>query len=222
MSDVSPAAQPGQSAKDEFPKWGNEMPVVSEEGMSSNFYWIYGKEQRVSIQTTVRGNHTDEEIKMHIGSVIRSVLCVVGIGGTLKVIGPDTVSTVSVPAEPTPEQLPELPGLPEPVEPEAPTDPGVFTFKAVQMRVTPVEGKKAKLEFFGDDRKQPVNDFPTMICTLSIDRAIEALAPTGGWTAQHLSVAKTYNVVFLVDWKEGREYKPGKHYKDLASIRKGA
>lgn len=221
--------QPGSSARKVFPEWGNELSVVSEEGLSSNFYWTYGREgQQASIQTTVRGNHTTEEIKMHLGSMVRAMQTVVEIGGMLKLVGSNGSSSVAatLPAQAAPEQLPELPGMPTPPEPEAPTDPDVETFRCVQMVVTPMEGGKVKLSFFGNDKKQPVNEYATLNVTTQVEKALDVLAPLGGWTSDHLSKVRRFpDLNWLVDWKFGREGTDSKgkpfRYKDLASIRKG-
>ena len=102
-----------------------------------------------------------------------------------------------------------------PIQPQ----PELQYFIAVRMKITPVEGGKTKLEFFGNDRKQPVNDFPTLVATSTNDRVIEVLKSTGAWELSHLQVVKTFETYYKVYWKEGKIRPDGKsHYKDLVKI----
>ena len=93
------------------------------------------------------------------------------------------------------------------------------TFLCVQLGVTPVAGGKVQLKFFSNDKKQPVNDYPTLTTTKIIPQAISGLAPTGQWTEQHFTVAQNYPVKFTVTWKQGKQIPNSKNfYKDITSI----
>ena len=120
------------------------------------------------------------------------------------------VSPVSAPT-PTPSTAP--------VQPATELVSGTLT--CVRLNVTPVVGGKVSLKFYGNDRKQPINEFPTLTNTLTVEKAIEMFAPLGPWEAAHFAAASNYDVKFYVEWKQGRDVpnKPGKHYQDIIGLR---
>jgi hypothetical protein len=90
----------------------------------------------------------------------------------------------------------------------------------VRLKVTPVEGGKVTLEFFGNDKAQPVNKFPTLKNTMSMERAIEALIQTGNWRPENFTSVMSYEVKYQVEWKQGKQIPNSTNfYKDLVAIR---
>jgi len=117
---------------------------------------------------------------------------------------------------PTPPQLATVPGLPGPQPAPAPANGGaVQTLQAVKLEITPKADGKAELKFYGAGHQ-----YPDITSTRSLDKLLELLAPTGGWTGEHLAQAGSYNVQIAVDWKASDKLNSkGKPYKDVLALR---
>mgnify|MGYP001568524048 CR=1 FL=1 len=116
----------------------------------------------------------------------------------------------------TPAQLPAVQGLPRPQPAPAPVNGGtVQILQAVKLEVAPKADGKAELKFYAQGHQ-----YPDITSTRSVDKLLELLAPTGGWTGDHLAKAGTYNVQIAVDWKASDKLNSkGKPYRDIVALR---
>lgn len=140
------------------------------------------------------------------------------------------------PANPTPPASttpPASPGIPSgapmtPPSASAPagappvpptTQPELRLLHVAKVVMTPVVGGKVTIAFYSDERKQPVDDYPSLTNTMSVENAIGLFSAIGQWTAQYFAVAQEYMVNFKLVWKEGRANpKTGKPYKDIVRL----
>lgn len=88
------------------------------------------------------------------------------------------------------------------------------TIHAVFMGVQPKPDGKVTIEWFCDGHK-----YADIYTTRSIESAVNLLATTGSWTADHLKEAVRYKVNHLITWKDSEKLNSkGNPYKDLLSI----
>jgi hypothetical protein len=99
---------------------------------------------------------------------------------------------------------------------------GVQAYNAVMTRIQPVAGNKVKIEFFGNDLKQPVNQWPSFKFQGDIAKGADLLTNTG-LVASDLLIPQDLAVNWTVYWKQGREYtkRDGSigHYNDVIEVR---
>lgn len=182
---------------------------MTEAPASLNFYGVTAKGWNV--QYTIR-DASDDALIARFGQVLKKME---QFNIQPKPVGQQPATTTAE-AAPAPAQLPPLPGLPTPQAAPAPTNgSGVQTIHAIKLEVTPLPDGKAKLVFY-----EAGHQYPDISSTQSVDRLLALLAPTGGWTAQHLGVAQAFNVTLDVDWKPSDKLNSsGKPYKDIVAIR---
>lgn len=105
----------------------------------------------------------------------------------------------------------------------APVD-SIQQFNCAFMKVLPQSNGKTKIEFYGNDRKQPRNEFPTLV----IQNTPQALAAafknnSPEWTDAHFTSAWETAVNFPVAWKYGKvnensKKEPKDRYKDFVAV----
>ncbi len=123
---------------------------------------------------------------------------------------------------PTPAPVsPAAPAAPAAPAPAAPGSAVGATgiFNIVAMDVMPQADGRVVLKFFGNDKKQPRNQYPDITWTIAPETACEKLAPLGGFMPEHLSKAQTYNLPCKLHWvnseKLNRNQQP---YKNIVSF----
>lgn len=80
---------------------------------------------------------------------------------------------------------------------------GVVTggiINVVALDITPRADGKVSLAFFGNDRKQPRNQYADLTWVTDVDHAIEKLKVVTGFAGQHFKVAGTYNLPCKLHW----------------------
>ncbi len=92
-------------------------------------------------------------------------------------------------------------------------------FRIVAMDVLPRADGRVDLKFFGNDKKQPRNQYPDITWTIAPETACEKLATVGGFMPEHLAKAQTYNLPCKLHWvnsdKLNRNQVP---YKNVVSF----
>lgn len=144
--------------------------------------------------------------------------------GSVRQDEPPQPAELPRPASPLPETEVLPPAEPLPAAPVSHDEPAVTpsgSFKCVQLETAPVTGGKVALKFFSNEKVQPVDKFPSLTNTMSIQKAISTLAAVGNFNDAHFAQPHRYqNLNLVVTWEQGKEIanQPGKHYKNIKSI----
>lgn len=93
------------------------------------------------------------------------------------------------------------------------TQGGVFDI--VCLDVTPRSDGKVKLDFFGNDKKQPRNQYPSVYWVTDIDHALDKLKTVAGFSAGHMKVAGSFNLPCKLHWVPGGLNSKGNPYKNV-------
>lgn len=175
---------------------------VNPEEASTNFYWGYDLAKidgvvSYTLQTTIRGNPTPEEINEHVVSSMKAMDIIYEVGGRPR--GKVEVTRASAPA---PDQL-------HPKETKV--------TRIVKMDVTPEAEGKATVKLFGENHMYA----DLYINHWTREKIVEFFKPTGKWEVAHFSEAKTYDPVsYDVEWVESdKKTNTGKPYKNVVGIR---
>lgn len=96
---------------------------------------------------------------------------------------------------------------------------GLNYFNAVQLRVFRA-GDKVSVEFYGNEYKQPVDDFfTTKIPNWDVAKVVEMFQKVDPkWSAEHFQNGKKYNYEVRVAWKYGKTNSRGNQYKDVVGL----
>jgi hypothetical protein len=213
MADQEPEANDAQQKYIEVP----------EEQASTNFFWTLGHTEVFNLQTTLRGNLTEEQIEAHFAMVKWALSHVVTAGGHAKQVGgsPQAVTTVTAGdgkqalASPTPAAAPS-PGAPPPTPaPTTPSQGKVNLLIATKMEVEPRADGKVNIKLYGSGHQ-----FPDITKACAPEQAVSLFAETGAWTVAHFAGAATYNVNVAVDYVLSEKLnKAGNPYKNIISIK---
>ena len=101
--------------------------------------------------------------------------------------------------------------FPEPVYEDVEIPEGTESSEVTSINILPQPDNKVTIEFVKEGLKWPVakiNKWP-------IDRVQEFLAEV---TSQDVTKAAEVKVNCTVYWKQGKEFAPGKHYKDILKV----
>ena len=101
--------------------------------------------------------------------------------------------------------------FPEPVYEDVEVPEGIESSEVTSINILPQPDNKTTVEFIKEGLKWPVakiNKWPS-------DRVQEFLAEV---TSQDATKAAEVKVSCTVFWKQGKEFAPGKHYKDILKV----
>lgn len=97
---------------------------------------------------------------------------------------------------------------------------GLNYYDAVMFEVSR-KGDGCTIQFYGDDKKQPVNQFPfgAKIPNWKLDSVVEMFQKVSdNWKAGHFQHGKKYMYPVKVAWKEGDVNSAGNRYKDVVAL----
>lgn len=110
--------------------------------------------------------------------------------------------------------LTNLPG--EPIYAPVAAAAQQFSFQCVRLEVTPQPGGKTKVGFYGNDKAQPVNKYPTLNAVKTPPQLAAMMG--SAWTEAHFSAPALYDVNLTCVWKNGNVNPKGGFYKDIVSV----
>lgn len=183
---------------------------VDPEKASTNFYWLLGTTEVFNLQTTIRGNLSDEEISSHMRSAVAAMKQALALGGHAKAVGKNgDVQTFVAPTTPAQAAIETGKAAPEPVGQPAPQ--GALSKAINIIKVLPQPGDKVNVEFWQTGRKYA----ELYAKGWSLDRVRNLLS-----TVTKHDPAKPAELPLncTVTYTLGKEYKPGKHYEDVQAI----
>lgn len=103
----------------------------------------------------------------------------------------------------------------------APVNPeGLNYYDAVMFEVSR-NGDGCTIQFYGNDKKQPVNQFPfgAKVPNWNVDKVVEMFQKVSPqWQASHFQNGKKYNYPVRVAWKLGKTNSAGNQYKDVVAL----
>jgi hypothetical protein len=186
--------------------------TVSPEELSTNFFWTKGNNEVFNLQTTVRGNPTVTEIQLHMQSVIKGTDCVLAVEGHAKPVGQQTAQVATVVKK-------NIHSDAESVEQRSDgTD--WLTYDACFVRVLPQPDNKVTVEFYGNDHKQPHDDYAFVKVNKWKTEQVAGLMKH--ITDANMREAADYNINCRVYYELGAEYHGDKgsgRYKDVCHVR---
>lgn len=101
-----------------------------------------------------------------------------------------------------------------PVPPPVNPPPDVNTFVAVKMTVEPRADGKSKISLFADGHQ-----WADINLIFTPEQAVGTLGHLAPWTQEHFMTATTYDVKYLVAWKNSTKLNSaGNPYKNLVSV----
>lgn len=139
---------------------------------------------------------------------------------------PTSTTSVATPAAPLPPGAVPPPPVGQPAAavtaPAEDQTPGVLhSYHVVSVLVTPQANGKTKVEFFGNDKKLPVNEYSFLSYINTPDGCATLFKTLGPWTAQHFSVASRYDTLNVTaDWEYStKRSSRGTPYKNVVGLR---
>ena len=110
--------------------------------------------------------------------------------------------------------VPPAPVQAAPISPPVNPPPDVNTFVAVKMTVEPRADGKSKISLFADGHQ-----WADINLIFSPEQAVGTLGHLAPWTQEHFMTATTYDVKYLVAWKNSTKLNSaGNPYKNLVSV----
>lgn len=134
-------------------------------------------------------------------------------------VAPAVVAPAPVPPAPVQAPVPPAPVQAAPVQaapvpPPVNPPPDVNTFVAVKMTVEPRTDGKSKISLFADGHQ-----WADINLIFSPEQAVGTLGHLAPWTQEHFMTATTYDVKYLVAWKNSTKLNSaGNPYKNLVSV----
>jgi hypothetical protein len=97
--------------------------------------------------------------------------------------------------------------------------PGNEVFKCVSIDILPQADGRSKVEFYGDDFKQPRNDYPTTSSLWTPDKLQELIAPYYEFQQDTFKMAGTFAVDMMVEYYFSKKTnQAGNPYKNVAKV----
>lgn len=129
-----------------------------------------------------------------------------------------SVPTAAGKPAPVASTAPVAPAKPAPVATVA--QPATNTLHTVMMSVTPQANDKCKLQFYGNEKVQPHDKYPTLTYQNTVDNCVKLLANTGAWAAEHLATAAEYpNLAWTVTWQPSKNLDKNQNpYKNVMEV----
>ncbi len=205
--------------------------VTGEAPVSINWYEIAPSGQ--NCQVTLRSNATVEDF-LNVMEMAAAAFEALGKAGFVpKAVGKgsENYQPAARPAGDLPPAIPEQPD--QPAVPDYVPDqqtlagleghygPDAETINCVMVEVLPRTDGKVQINFYGNEHKQPVDQFPAL---KFVGTPAKAAILLGGVTpykeAQYEKPWKAA-VKWLVYWKLGRETAGGNRYKDVLGVEPG-
>lgn len=203
---------------------------VDPEKASTNFYWLLGTTEVFNLQTTIRGNLSDEEISSHMRSAVAGMKQALALGGHAKAVGkngdaqtfvpPTTPAQAAIetgkanvpPSGPRPAAVETSPYETPHVGFQQPAQKQVNELVAVKVEITPVSEGKAELKFYEAGHKWP---------DLYSKRAAKDWSGVLGWAQDEFMKAQTFDGLNLrIGYTlSDKLNSKGNPYKDIAYIK---
>ena len=184
--------------------WNGEAPF------SDNFYYIdqYGFNHQITVRA-VSGKELLTRVEFMTKFLYDNKRTPKAVGQQPAAVAAPA-PTNGNPLSPAPTGAP-----PPPPQPGAAPAAKGSVIQAVKMEVVPAADGKAELKFYATGHR-----YPDLTSKQSIDRLLQLLAPTGAWTAEHLSMAQTFDVSFAVAWEPSEKLNTrGEPYKNIVGVK---